>query len=101
MYIRYIKLENKFKVSKQIMQSLIPSTQDAGAEDPGALSAELRQDGINMIVIGIGKGTNQTELNHMAGGADNAFSAASFDELIGGDFIQTLTERSCVEGIKL
>ena len=76
-------------------------TQDAGAENPGDIADEIRKSGINMIVIGIGKGTNQTELNHMAGGADNAFSAASFDELIGGDFIQTLTERSCVEGIKL
>ena len=35
----------------------------------------------------------------MAGGPDNAFSAASFDELIGGDFIKTLTDKSCKEGI--
>ena len=34
----------------------------------------------------------------MAGGADNAFSAASFDELIGGEFITTLTEKTCKTG---
>ena len=73
-------------------------TQDAGAEDPGDISNELRQAGVTVLVVGIGSGTNQTELDHMAGGADNAFSAASFDELIGGEFINTLTERSCEVG---
>ena len=73
-------------------------TQDAGAEDPGDIADELRQSGISVIVIGIGPGTNQTELNHMAGGPDNAFSAASFDELIGGGFIKQLTDKSCEVG---
>merc|ERR1739838_588079 len=70
-------------------------TQDADAENPSVISEELRQAGIAVIVVGIGAGTNQTELNNMAGGPDNAFSAASFDELIGGDFIQKLTDKSC------
>ena len=73
-------------------------TQDADAENPAVISEELRQAGIAVIVVGIGAGTNQTELNNMAGGPDNAFSAASFDELIGGDFIQQLNERACEEG---
>ena len=73
-------------------------TQDVGAEDPGDIAEELRQSGIIIIVIGIGPGTNQTELNHMAGGADNAFSAASFDELVGGGFMTQLTEKSCDAG---
>ena len=34
----------------------------------------------------------------MAGGGENAFSAASFDELIGGEFVKELTEKSCKEG---
>ena len=75
-------------------------TQDAGAEDPGDISNELRNSGITLIVVGIGSGTNATELAHMAGGADNAFSAASFDELIGGDFIKQLTDKSCQEGMQ-
>ena len=74
-------------------------TQDAGAEDPGVISNELRLSGITVIVVGIGSGTNATELAHMAGGADNAFSAASFDELIGGDFIKQLTDKSCQAGM--
>ena len=75
-------------------------TQDAGAEDPGDISNELRNSGITLIVVGIGSGTNATELAHMAGGADNAFSAASFDELIGGDFIKQLSDKSCQVGME-
>ena len=74
-------------------------TQDAGAEDPGDIAEELRNDGIVVIVIGIGPGTNQTELAHMASGADNVFSAASFYELIGSEFIKRVAERTCKEGI--
>ena len=74
-------------------------TQDVGAQDPGDIADELRNSGIAVIVIGIGPGTNQTELNHMAGGADNAFSAASFDELVGGEFIAQLTEKTCKAGM--
>ena len=70
-------------------------TKDAGAEDPGDIADELRQDGINVIVIGIGSGTDLKELSHMAGGVDNAFSAATFDELIGGDFIANIVEKTC------
>lgn len=73
-------------------------TQDSGAEDPGNIADELRNAGIKVIVIGIGKGTNQTELNHMAGGPDNAFSASSFDVLIGGDFVKKLSQKSCAVG---
>ena len=73
-------------------------TQDVGAEDPGDITDEIRQSGIIVLVIGIGPGTNQTELSHMAGGADNAFSAASFEELIGGEFIHEIAKKSCKEG---
>merc|ERR1712168_1452028 len=41
-------------------------TADADAEDPGDIADELRAVGISLIVVGIGAGTNQTELNHMA-----------------------------------
>ena len=73
-------------------------TQDADAEHPGVIADELRTAGINLIVIGIGPGTNKTELDHMAGGPGNAFSAASFDELVGGTFIKELTEKTCAVG---
>ena len=74
-------------------------TRDAGAENPEDIADELRASGINLIVVGIGKGVNQTELDLMAGGPQKAFSAASFDELVGGTFIQQLTEKSCEVGM--
>ena len=73
-------------------------TQDAGAEDPGDVADVLRKDGINIIVVGIGQGINTTELVHIAGGADNAYSAASFDELIGSDFVNKIKESGCEAG---
>ena len=66
---------------------------------PEDIADELRTSGINLIVVGIGKGVNQTELDLMAGGPQKAFSAASFDELVGGTFIQQLTEKSCEVGM--
>ena len=74
-------------------------TQGDDAEDPGDIAEELRQAGINVIVIGIGAGTDFKELAHMAGGADNTFSATSFDELVGGDFIKKLKEKTCEVGM--
>ena len=74
-------------------------TKDAGAEDPAAIADEIRNNGIVLIVVGIGAGVSPDELDKIAGGADNAFSAASFDELVGGDFIQELSEKSCEEGM--
>ena len=74
-------------------------TQDAGAEDPGDVAEELRQAGINILTIGIGKGINTTELAHIAGGADNVYSAATFDELVSNEFLNKVNEAGCKEGI--
>ena len=73
-------------------------TQDAGAEDPAVVADELRKDGINIIVVGIGQGVNKTELARIAGDADNAYSAASFDELIGSEFVDKIKESGCKAG---
>ena len=54
-----------------------------------------------MIVIGIGSGVNIDELDHMAGGKGKAYSAKSFDELIGGEFLTKLTSTTCLAGKKL
>ena len=76
-------------------------TQDAGAEDPGDIADELRADGINILVVGIGKGINETELEHIAGSQQTVFSAATFDELIGNDFIASIKKGSCDQGNKV
>ena len=53
---------------------------------------------IQVIVVGVGRGTNPKELDRMAGGKGEAFTAASFDELIGGDLVHMLTKRTCAVG---
>ena len=73
-------------------------TQDAGAEEPGEIAEELRKEGINVIVVGIGKGVNVTELRHIAGEEKNVYSAASFDELIGSEFVSKIKSRGCEQG---
>ena len=73
-------------------------TNEAGAEDPALITEELRNSGITVFVIGIGSGVDINELNDMAGGADQAFTAASFDELIGGEFVNNITQKSCEAG---
>ena len=73
-------------------------TQDLGAEDPGDIAEQLRQDGISVLVVGIGSGVNATELAHIGGGAKNVYSAATFDELIGSDFVEDVKKVSCAKG---
>ena len=74
-------------------------TQDAGAEDPGDVADEIRNAGIRVIAVGIGKGVNTTELAHIAGDDKNVFSAGSFDELISSDFLQSVNKAGCDEGM--
>lgn len=73
-------------------------TLDAGAEDPGVVAEELRQAGINIISVGIGKSTNATELAHIAGGSKNFHSAATFDVLISPVFLGKVNKAGCTEG---
>ena len=74
-------------------------TQDAGAEDPGDIAEELRADGINILVIGIGRGINETELTHIAGEEKSVYSAASFESLAENDFLESVRTRSCDKGM--
>ena len=73
-------------------------TQDAGAEDPGDVAEELRNEGIRVLTVGIGKGVNATELAHIAGGKSNVFSAASFDDLVSREFLDKVNTAGCKEG---
>ena len=73
-------------------------TQDAGAEDPKDIADELRADGINILVVGIGNGINQNELTQIAGYPQNMYSASSFDEAIRNDFISSFKKIACGKG---
>ena len=73
-------------------------TQDSGAEDPGLVADELRKEGVRILVIGIGKTINATELAHIAGDKSNLFTASTFDELVGRPFLKTVNSAGCVAG---
>jgi Mg-chelatase subunit ChlD len=70
-------------------------TEGNGAEHPGDIANELRKSGVKILVVGIGSETNPTELEHMAGNRSNVYSAKSFDELMGGEFLKRITDESC------
>ena len=73
-------------------------TQDAGAEDPKDIADELRADGINILVVGIGHEINQTELTQIAGYPQNMYSASRFDEAIRNDFTSSFKKIACGKG---
>lgn len=66
------------------------------AEDPAAIAAELRNAGINLIVVGMGAGVNPAELEKIAGGKDNMLSATSFKDLLNADFVKNVQSKACV-----
>ena len=76
-------------------------TQDNDAEDPAVVAKELRDRGIRVISIGIGKGVNPTELAGISGDQSNVFSADSFDQLVSSDFLGKVNEAGCKEGMFL
>eukprot|EP00794_Sanderia_malayensis_P005383 gene5383-6056_t len=70
-------------------------TPDPDVIDPGLLSAKLRRRGIQIIVIGIGKKVNETELAHIAGHSSKVYTASNFDFLLTPEFIKQVSQTSC------
>ena len=74
-------------------------TYDDDSEDPASVAGELRNIGYTVLAVGIGKGVNVTELADIAGGVDNVYSAATFEELIGPTFLSKVRIASCSAGM--
>lgn len=71
-------------------------TADADAVDPGDIAKEIRQTGVRVIVIGIGKKVDSKELLHMAGGQkSNLYAASNFDELKSSAFVASVSKTGC------
>ena len=70
-------------------------TASADAEDPAEIASDIRASGIRLIVVGIGEGVDKQELLKIGDGRDNVYTAESFDQLIEGDFIKSITTKSC------
>ena len=69
------------------------------ADDPAKITEELRKAGVIVFIVGIGAGTDMKELDHMAGGPGQSIHAATFDVLIGDEFISNITEKGCEIGM--
>ena len=67
-------------------------------EEPKLIADILRSKGIRLVVIGIGSGVKQDELENIAGGQENVYSAASFDQLLSQDFVDQVTVKECEAG---
>merc|ERR1712226_369002 len=70
-------------------------TKDADAEEPAEIADELRTEGVNSIVVGIGRYTDPVELLHLAGGQENLFMSQSFDDLLKSNLVNKVREQSC------
>lgn len=75
-------------------------TNHKGAEDPVHIANKIRDMGIKLFVIGIGKGVNSNELIGIAGNQKNVFTTASFSDLIGENFLAKLMDATCEVGAK-
>jgi hypothetical protein len=80
--------------SRQILILLTDGSQTryASAEQPGVVARELAGQGIEIVVIGIGRGIDRKELDGMAGGANRAHIVSSFDALLSRDFINGIVQ---------
>ncbi len=70
-------------------------TRTADAVDPAIVAAELRQLGVRLVVIGIGKNVNTQELLHMAGQKSNFYQASNFNELKSPAFVESVSKAGC------
>lgn len=64
------------------------------AEDPIRIADEMRRHGVTVLVVGVGSGINPSELTRLGGSYENTFTASSFHELVGGDILKQLTDKS-------
>ena len=84
-------------VSKKMLVIITDGAQTKKPDsvDPAGLADEFRKKGVNVLVIGVGSGVEKNELDRMAGGADKAYIANSFDDLLAGDFKDNLLGDVC------
>ena len=89
----------RFQVNKILILLTDGSqTQDTDSEDPATIAKEIRDSGIQMLTVGIGPGTNGSELSRIAGGRQNTYSTENFDKLLEENFLQSVSSAGCKKG---
>ena len=70
-------------------------TKSVFATSPSFQAAKLRDRGVTIFAIGIGRSVDEIELASIAGSPENMLLADSFEELLRGDFRQRLVSKTC------
>lgn len=73
-------------------------TKDADAVDPALIAEQIRKSGVKMVVIGIGRSINGSELLNIAKEKSSLFLAKDFDELRSPTFTANIAQVSCKNG---
>ena len=73
-------------------------TKDQDAIDPSTIAQKLREMNIKLIVIGIGRNVDRSELTRIAGDSSNVFLAENFDVLKSDSFISKISQLTCKKG---
>ena len=84
----------------KLLVLLTDGTQSSGPDviRPDIIADEIRNSGINLLVVGIGQNVDYQELQTISGNSKNAFVADSFEELTSSGFIGNIAQQSCKEG---
>merc|ERR1712188_33052 len=71
------------------------STDQGPYEDPALVVRELRQQGINVLVVGMGGRVRKKTLKNIAGSREKAFKVKGFQKLISPEFIGEMKTKTC------
>ena len=65
------------------------------SEDPVDIADSLRNEGITLVVIGLGPSVDTVALNKIAGGRDKAIFVSDFQDLVDKEFVTSVKKKLC------
>lgn len=72
-------------------------TKRRGSEDPAMVAEELRRNGINLIVVGVGGAVNPSKILRIAGGHSNkVFYASTYEGLMKKNTVGEILKENCI-----
>jgi len=72
-------------------------TKRSSAEDPAMIAEEMRQNGVNLIVVGVGGAVNPSKILRLAGGHSNkVFYASTYEGLMKKNTVEEILKENCI-----
>jgi len=78
-----------------VLVLLTVGSQHKGEGDPAAMAKQLRASGVHLVVVGVGRHVDRNELEIIAGDTQDVFIAPTYGQLLGKDFVSSVSERLC------